>query len=223
MRVTLSAIEESRKLPAATVMLPMTALSQLLQTTMHLQQFITSLAIRGDQLFSHWGGEPPELPEWATFDEDEPTAPPVSERDTSAGRFALYSMPPRELGEPNGDPTNGRAVNGAAPQAGEPEIAEYLDYDSFTLAQLRARLRSLSLDELTALLDYEQCTLARVLFLTMLENRIASYKRSERADVELRRAAVAGAVGLYRKVAGWIDRLGSIWVEGQLTQINVRS
>ena len=40
------AIEESRKLPAAAVMLPMTALSQLLQTTMHLQQFITSLAIR---------------------------------------------------------------------------------------------------------------------------------------------------------------------------------
>lgn len=24
------------------------------------------------------------------------------------------------------------------------------------------------------------------------------------------------------KVAGWIDRLGSVWVEGQLTQINAR-
>lgn len=24
------------------------------------------------------------------------------------------------------------------------------------------------------------------------------------------------------KVAGWIDRLGSIWVEGQITQINAR-
>ena len=24
------------------------------------------------------------------------------------------------------------------------------------------------------------------------------------------------------KVAGWIDRLGSIWVEGQLTQVSVR-
>jgi exodeoxyribonuclease VII large subunit len=24
------------------------------------------------------------------------------------------------------------------------------------------------------------------------------------------------------KVAAWIDRLGSIWVEGQITQINVR-
>ena len=45
-----------------------------------------------------------------------------------------------------------------------------------TLAQLRARLRSLSLDELTALLDYEQRTLARAPFLTMLENRIASAK-----------------------------------------------
>lgn len=170
------AIEESRKLPAAAVMLPMTALSQLLQTTMHLQQFITSLAIRGDQVFSHWGGEPPEVPEWATFDEDESVPLPVSERETPAGRFALYSMPPRDVGEPNGEPTNGRAVNGTAPQVGEPEIAEYLDYDSLTLAQLRARLRSLSLDELTALLDYEQRTLARAPFLTMLENRIASAK-----------------------------------------------
>ena len=67
-------------------------------------------------------------------------------------------------------------MNGTAPQVGEPEIAEYLDYDSLTLAQLRARLRSLSLDELTALLDYEQRTLARAPFLTMLENRIASAK-----------------------------------------------
>ena len=73
------AVEESRKLPAAAVMLPMTALSQLLQTTMHIQQFITSLAIRGDQLFSQWGGDPPEVPEWATFDEDEP-APLAGER-----------------------------------------------------------------------------------------------------------------------------------------------
>lgn len=169
------AVEESRKLPAAAVMLPMTALSQLLQTTMHIQQFITSLAIRGDQLFSQWGGEPPEVPEWATFDEDEPASLPVSERETSAGRFALYSMPPRELGEPDGEPTNGR-VSVTAPPVGEPEIAEYLDYDSLTLAQLRARLRSLSLDELTALLDYEQRSLARAPFLTMLENRIASAK-----------------------------------------------
>lgn len=170
------AVEESRKLPAAAVMLPMTALSQLLQTTMHIQQFITSLAIRGDQLFSQLGGNPPEVPEWATFDEDEPALPPVNERESPAGRFALYSMPPRDVGEPNGEPTNGRQVIDAAPQVGEPEIAEYLDYDSLTLAQLRARLRSLALDELTALLDYEQRSLARAPFLTMLENRIASAK-----------------------------------------------
>ena len=66
------AIEESRKLPAAAVMLPMTALSQLLpEPPCTCRQSITSLAIRGDQVFSHWGGEPPEVPEWATFDEDE--------------------------------------------------------------------------------------------------------------------------------------------------------
>ena len=25
-----------------------------------------------------------------------------------------------------------------------------------------------------------------------------------------------------RKISGWIDRLGAVWVEGQLTQINAR-
>src|SRR5690606_7709895 len=52
------------------------------------------------------------------------------------------------------------------------EIVEYLDYDSLTLAQLRARLRALSVDELTALLEYENAHAARTPFVTMLSNRL---------------------------------------------------
>jgi hypothetical protein len=163
-------IEESRKLPSTAVTFPMTALSQVLQSAMHFQQFVTSLAIKGDEVLSQWTGERHEIPEWATFDEDEASIELPENGETAGGRFALYSMPPVAPAE---DPNVSELPNG---RVEEPEIAQYLDYGSLTLAQLRARLRSLSVEELTTLLDYEARTLARAPFQTMLENRIASAK-----------------------------------------------
>ncbi|OOL27181.1 hypothetical protein GQ85_40420, partial [Rhodococcus rhodochrous] len=55
-----------------------------------------------------------------------------------------------------------------------PEIVELLDYPSLTLAQLRARMRTLSVEDLRALLEYESGTRARDPFETMLSNRIAN-------------------------------------------------
>jgi hypothetical protein len=182
-------LEETRKFPSTAVTLPMTAFSQMLQTTMHFQQFLTSLAIKGDQVFAPLFGEIEEKPEWATFDEDEPEsiAPAPTERTGTPGRFALYSMPPnaeppKTAAKAEKAPAKAPARRNvataakAAPKVVEPEIAAYLDYGSLTLAQLRARLRSLSVDELGALLDYEEHSLSRAPFLTMLSNRIASAK-----------------------------------------------
>ncbi|MBV9091345.1 MAG: lipid droplet-associated protein [Mycobacteriaceae bacterium] len=53
-----------------------------------------------------------------------------------------------------------------------PDIAVELDYDALTLAQLRARLQSLSVADLDALLAYEVATKARAPFQTLLANRI---------------------------------------------------
>ena len=50
-------------------------------------------------------------------------------------------------------------------------VAE-LDYATLTLAQLRARLQSLTVEELESLLAYEQATKARAPFQTLLANRI---------------------------------------------------
>ncbi|NMN96797.1 lipid droplet-associated protein [Antrihabitans stalactiti] len=179
-------LEETRKLPSTAVTLPMTAFSQMLQTTMHFQQFLTSLAIKGDQVFAPLFGEVEEKPEWATFDEDNPEvdAPaPTPERTGTPGRFALYSMPPnaeppKAAAKADKAPAKAPARRNVAtaPKVVEPEIAAYLDYGSLTLAQLRARLRSLSVEELGALLDYEEHSLSRAPFLTMLSNRIASAK-----------------------------------------------
>ena len=54
----------------------------------------------------------------------------------------------------------------------QPAVAADLDYPTLTLAQLRARLHSLDVDELAALLAYEQATKARAPFQTLLANRI---------------------------------------------------
>lgn len=195
--VAVTAYEETLKLPSTALALPMTTVSQVLQTTMRLQQTMTALAIKGDRLFEVLGASAEETPEWAVFDEDEASAPgsrPVNngaEQPEVPGRFALYSMPPTvDSGTAETGPAKETVKPAAAPKpapntkpaesatantpAAPPEIAEYLDYGSLTLAQLRARLRTLSVEDLTALLDYENATRARAPFVTMLSNRITT-------------------------------------------------
>ncbi|MFD9668942.1 lipid droplet-associated protein [Rhodococcus sp. NPDC059968] len=196
--IAVTAVEEARKLPTTAATLPMTAVSQVLQTTMRVQQSMTALAIKGDQAFAliNWTHDD-EQPAWAVFDDDTDPQPAVDgvtdERPAGPGRFALYSLSPQDestpekVSTPKAAPaatTNGAApVKSAskkaatsAPTVAEPEIAVVLDYGTLTLAQLRARLRSLSVEDLTTLLDYENATLARAPFQTMLTNRITSAK-----------------------------------------------
>lgn len=188
------AVEETRRLPTAAMNFPITAISQMLQTTMHVQQFVTSLALKGDSVFERLGSAPVEQPEWATFDEDaafeQTSSAPVS-------AFDLYTPDEPEfgarVGESNGHaptvasdtaiaPETVAAEQGAAQKASAapeiivPEVATRYDYGNMTLAQLRARLRMLSVEDLSALLDYEQQTLARAPFITMLTNRIATVR-----------------------------------------------
>ncbi|WP_137873877.1 lipid droplet-associated protein [Rhodococcus sp. Q] len=179
--IAVTLVEEVQKLPTTAITLPMTAVSQVLQTGMHVQQTVTALAIKGDEALAVLFPPTDDQPSWATFDEDAP-APvatngrgvPESPSNTSNnGRFELYSMSPTTDGQ--GPESATESEEPVATATGErPEIADYLDYDNLTLAQLRARLRSLSVDELTALLDYENGTRERAPFLTMLGNRITA-------------------------------------------------
>ncbi|NUS95358.1 MAG: lipid droplet-associated protein, partial [Nocardia sp.] len=57
-----------------------------------------------------------------------------------------------------------------------PEVGARYDYPNMTLAQLRGRLRTLTVADLVALLDYEQRTRDRAAFVTMLTNRIATVR-----------------------------------------------
>lgn len=101
-------------------------------------------------------------------------APEAAAPRADAGRFALYSSAPADLiaGETASSDDNVSDVD-------KPEIVEFIEYDTLTLAQLRAKLRAVDLDDLTALVTYETATKNRAPFITMLDNRItAQNKRS---------------------------------------------
>lgn len=174
------ALEETRRLPVAAVNFPITALSRVLQTTMHVQQFVTSLALKGDGVFERLGSAPAEQPEWATFDEDIEPAPATNGH---ASRFDLFEEAPQTNGKvvqssllllETEDEVIEPAEKPAAEEVVAPEVAIRYDYPAMTLAQLRARLRMLTLEELGQLLAFEQQTRARAPFVTMLTNRIAT-------------------------------------------------
>ena len=169
------AVEETIRLPKTILMYPMTLASQAAHIVMRFQQNLAELVIKGDATLEQIFPPKDEQPEWATFDEDlgdddEPAADLPDGDRRAEGRFALYTTPDSSADSPT-QPVS-RAKKPAAKSAAAPPVADELDYESLTLAQLRARLQTLDLDELEALLAYEEATKARAPFQTLLANRI---------------------------------------------------
>lgn len=177
------AVEETIRLPRTILMYPMTLASQAAHVVMRCQQNLAELVTKGDSTLESIFPPKNEKPEWATFDEDlpaedetaagTPAADGVDGERRAEGRFALYSV----AGESADDPTTPampakNAEKAAKSTVPEPAVAADLDYPTLTLAQLRARLQSLSVDDLEALLAYEQATKARAPFETLIANRI---------------------------------------------------
>ncbi|NUS64172.1 MAG: lipid droplet-associated protein [Saccharothrix sp.] len=141
-----TAVEQARKLPQQLAGLPVTVVSEALQLSMRVQQRVTELAIKGDDVLSVLRPVEQE-PEWATFDEDEPGVDvPAADDPWAEEEQALAAEPPAVL--PN--------------------------YDELSLAQLRARLRTLSAEDLEELLAHERTHAARPEFTGMLTRRIAN-------------------------------------------------
>ena len=171
------------KLPKTILMYPMTLVSQAAHLVMRCQQNLAELVIKGDSTLESIFPPKDEKPEWTTFDEDLPedadgafatfSGLDGADGDRRAeGRFALYSV--SDTANP---PTAPAPITQPKKSAGKstvqtPAVVADLDYPTLTLAQLRARLQSLDVDELEALLAYEQATKARAPFQTLLANRI---------------------------------------------------
>jgi hypothetical protein len=182
------AVEETFKLPKTILMYPMTLVSQAAHVVMRFQQNLAELVIKGDATLEQIFPPKDEQPEWATFDEDLADDPDgdtetygvnsLDGEQRAEGRFALYTARDSTGGAAADPPTQpvARARKPAAKHAKQtvpaPAVADELDYETLTLAQLRARLQTLDLDELEALLAYEEATKARAPFQTLLANRI---------------------------------------------------
>src|ERR1700733_9379336 len=173
------AVEETIKLPKTILMYPMTLASTAAHVVMRFQQNLAELVIKGDSTLEQIFPPKDEQPEWATFDEDLPDDDDSDDSDASRagdlerrteGRFALYTSPDGATAPPD-SPTRS-AAKPPKQMVSAPEVVEELDYEQLTLAQLRARLQSLDLDELEALLAYEEATKGRAPFQTLLANRI---------------------------------------------------
>jgi hypothetical protein len=168
-----TAIEETRKLPQTILMYPMTVASQVAHLVMKMQQDVADLVNKGDEALEQLFPPKDEQPEWATFDEDiegdeadDSSRQGIDGERLTEGRFALFT---------GGEPDTADAKPGheeKLAKADSPDVVAELDYESLTLAQLRARLSSLRIADLEVLLAYEDATKSRAPFQTLLANRI---------------------------------------------------
>jgi hypothetical protein len=190
--LAVTAVEQARKLPEQLSDLPVTAASRAVQAAMRMQQRVTELAIKGDQVCALFRPVEDTAP-WARFDEDDApgsaatdgaaVAPrPRAGHGTAAGEFgevdeadvarALTSQRPPTTDVHTEDITP--KDTGVARSGGRPPVLP--EYDELSLAQLRGKLRALSLPELVELLEYEHVHQDRAAFVTMLSNRISTVR-----------------------------------------------
>jgi hypothetical protein len=166
-----TAIEETRKLPQTILMYPMTVASQVAHLVMKMQQDVADLVNKGDEALDQLFPPKDEQPEWATFDEDldddRPAGTSTDGERLTEGRFALFTGGEPDTADATPDNNQARHAKGDSP-----DVVAELDYESLTLAQLRARLTSLRVPDLEALLAYEDATKSRAPFQTLLANRI---------------------------------------------------
>jgi hypothetical protein len=167
MGLVVTAVEQARKFPEQLAEFSLTAASRAVQAGMRVQQRVTELAIKGDQVFSLL--RPVEdTPPWARFDEDdEPRQPGTDTGPSTTGEFGKIN-----------DCAPVVPDHGARPGPAQASLtpAALPEYDELSLAQLRGKLRGLSLPQLAALLDYEHLHQGRPAFLTLLSNRISTVR-----------------------------------------------
>jgi hypothetical protein len=203
--LAVTAVEQARTLPAKIAGLPVTVASQALQVSMRVQQQVTELAIRGDEVLASL--RPVEdTPEWATFDEDVQddgfdAAKPApfdsafdradDEPERRNGQHSengeTFATPDpwtqevqalvEETGAHEFDVYDARSDSGGtAGEADSRPLPEATSYDELSLPQLRARLRRFSAAELAELLEYERAHGNRPSFVGMLTRRIATVR-----------------------------------------------
>lgn len=187
--LAVTAVEQARTLPAKIAGLPVTVASQALQVSMRVQQQVTELAIRGDEVLA--GLRPvEETPEWATFDEDveddrfdfskptpfESAFDRVDDEEDRRNGQHTESVETFATPDPWAQEEQAIAEESEAHDGEDRPLPATTGYDDLSLPQLRARLRRYSADELAELLEYERAHGNRPSFVGMLTRRIATVR-----------------------------------------------
>lgn len=175
--LAVTAVDRARQLPEKLAGLPVTMVSQALQLSMRLQQQVTELAIKGDDALSTLRPAE-ESPAWATFDEDGATngAAPAKR-----SRFdEVDDEPDASDNAASDDPWTAEERALAEELDGDDEDSDDEDsepaalpnYAELTLPQVRARMRRLTVAQLTELVEFEHAHDDRPEFVGMLNRRI---------------------------------------------------
>jgi hypothetical protein len=196
-----TAIDSAKRVPGKVVQLPVLAISTALSKWAEAQQRYDELAERGERFVSSVRGHPldaDEVQEWLT--ERIPTgvasdavAQVTELLDRAATRGSRPATPAEEA--PKGEPTP--SAPAGSPErhdtAAPPEVVAVVeevaaatpvetpshdelplpDYDHMTLGSLRGRLRSLTLEQLVEVREYEKAHADRLPVVTLVDNRIA--------------------------------------------------
>ena len=231
------AVEETIKLPKTILMYPMTLASTAAHVVMRFQQNLAELVIKGDSTLEHIFPPKDEQPEWATFDEDLPDDDGRRRRGSDAidterrteGRFALYTSP---------DGADGRPTHWARPAkpagqaggvcAGGGRGARLRSADPGAAAGPAAIARRRRARSPAGLRGGHQGARA-VPDAARQQDHARDGEVTANPQQAVRRLGSANSAenpfpvrAVAIRIAGWIDRLGTVWVEGQLTQINIR-
>lgn len=177
-----TAIDTAKRVPAKVISLPVLAISTALTRWAEAQQRYDELAARGERFVAQVRGRSRELDErdvqeWLAEPvptEDSDVVAQVSDlldragtrkRDTAAAPEVVALV--EEVTE---------SIGSGAPPHDELPLP---DYDHMTLGSLRGRLRSLTVEQLIAVRDYEKTHADRLPVITLLENRIAKLALGE--------------------------------------------
>jgi hypothetical protein len=174
----------ARKVPAKVVQLPILAVSTALTRWAEAQQRYDDLAERGERLVAQLRGQSTELDaeqmqEWLSepipVAQDE--APDPVAQVTDLLDRAAEKQPKPQRHDTAATPEVVAVVEevAAAVATGTPSHGDLPlpDYDHMTLGSLRGRLRSLTVEELVAVRDYEKAHADRLPVVTLVDNRIA--------------------------------------------------
>lgn len=177
-----TAIDTAKRVPTKVVQLPVLAISTALTRWAEAQQRYDELAERGERFIAHVRGRSTDLDETAVEEwlaepvptEDSDVVAQVSDLlDKASNRRKDTAATPEVVAVVE---DVSEVVGGDALQHSELPLP---DYDHMTLGSLRGRLRSLTVEELVAVRDYEKAHADRLPVITLLENRIAKLALGE--------------------------------------------